>query len=248
MCPQERAAPVLQMEGGRKSLDGNAVLRGMELTLGAGETLVLLGRSGCGKTVLLKCLVGLMKLDEGSVRILGQDLETASPERLREIRQKLGFLFQGAAIYDSLSVRENLEFHINRQLHIHDRDEVDRLAAEVLKDVGLEDAMGKMPADLSGGMRKRLGLARALVSKPDLLIYDEPTTGLDPVTSREISQLIRETQKARGVASIIVTHDMRCARDTSDRVMVMAKGASYAEGTFSGLEASGDESVKAFFL
>lgn len=238
---------VLQMVDGTKRFDGKPVLSHMALRLGRGETLVLLGRSGSGKTVLMKCLVGLMKLDEGAVLIQGQDLGTADAPSLDKIRKKLGFLFQGAAIYDSLSVRENLEFHIHRQLQIRDDAEVESLVMKVLQDVGLEDAKGKMPSELSGGMRKRLGLARALVSKPDLMLYDEPTTGLDPVTSQEISRLIRETQHARGVASLVVTHDMRCAQATADRIVILRDGACCAEGSYAQLESSSDEAVKAFF-
>ncbi|MDP2874871.1 MAG: ATP-binding cassette domain-containing protein [Holophaga sp.] len=237
----------LQMVDGTKGFGGEPVLRDMQLRLNQGETLVILGRSGSGKTVLLKCLVGLMKLDEGSVLIQGQDLGSADSKALNQIRKKLGFLFQGAAIYDSLSVRENLEFHIHRQLQIQDDAEVESLVMKVLQDVGLEEAIGKMPSELSGGMRKRLGLARALVSKPDLMLYDEPTTGLDPVTSQEISRLIRDTQSARGVASLVVTHDMRCAQTTADRIIVLRDGAACAEGTYAELESSSDADIKAFF-
>ena len=241
------ALPVLQLVDGTKRFDEKPVLNHMALRLESGETLVILGRSGSGKTVLLKCLVGLMKLDDGAVLIQGQDLGTADATHLNQIRKKLGFLFQGAAIYDSLSVRENLEFHIHRQLQIRDEAEVESLVMQVLQDVGLEDANGMQPSELSGGMRKRLGLARALVSKPDLMLYDEPTTGLDPVTSQEISRLIRETQHARGVASLVVTHDMRCAQTTADRIVVLREGACYAEGSYAQLASSHDEAVKAFF-
>ena len=239
--------PALQMIDGTRRFGERAVLDHMALSLRQGETLVVLGRSGAGKTVLLKCLVGLMQLDEGAVLIQGLELATADPVRLNLIRRKLGFLFQGAAIYDSLSVRGNLAFQINKQLLIRNEAEVEQLVREVLQDVGLEDAYGKMPAELSGGMRKRLGLARALVSKPDLMLYDEPTTGLDPVTSQEISHLIRATQKARGVASLVVTHDLHCARATADRIMVIGDGSCRAEGTYAQLEASPDEAVSAFF-
>lgn len=244
---QPTAVPTLQMVKGTKRFGETAVLANLDLQLAPGETLVILGRSGTGKTVLLKCLVGLMQLDEGSVLLQGQDLGEADPQNLNELRKKLGFLFQGAAIYDSLSVRANLEFHIHRQLLIKDGAEVESLVVKVLQDVGLSDALDKMPSELSGGMRKRLGLARALVSKPDLMIYDEPTTGLDPVTSTEISQLIRATQKARGVASIVVTHDMRCAEATGDRIVILRDGACATEGTFAELQASTDATVKAFF-
>jgi phospholipid/cholesterol/gamma-HCH transport system ATP-binding protein len=239
--------PVLQMIDGTRRFGGRAVLDHMALSLRQGETLVILGRSGAGKTVLLKCLVGLMQLDEGSVLIQGLDLGTADPDSLNLIRRKLGFLFQGAAIYDSLSVRGNLEFQIRKQLRIRDAAQVEILVRQVLLDVGLEEAYGRMPAELSGGMRKRLGLARALVSEPDLMLYDEPTTGLDPVTSQEISHLIRSTQKGRGVASIVVTHDLHCARATADRIVVIGDGACRAEGTYAQLEASPDEAVNAFF-
>ena len=245
--PARDATPALQMVDGTRRIGGRAVLDHMRLTLAQGETLVVLGRSGCGKTVLLKCLAGLMRLDEGSVRVQGQELGRADPGTLNLLRRKMGFLFQGAAIYDSLSVRGNLAFQIERQLLIRDPAEVDRLIREVLADVGLEDAYGKLPSELSGGMRKRLGLARALVSKPGLMLYDEPTTGLDPVTSQEISRLIRETQRARGVASIVVTHDLHCARATADRIVVLAAGACCAEGGYAQLEASADPAVRAFF-
>jgi phospholipid/cholesterol/gamma-HCH transport system ATP-binding protein len=239
--------PALQMVDGTRRLGDRAVLDHMALSLRQGETLAILGRSGAGKTVLLKCLVGLMQLDEGAVLIQGQDLGKASPGDLNLIRRKLGFLFQGAAIYDSLSVRGNLEFQIRNQLRILDAAQIEVLVRKVLQDVGLEEAYDKMPAELSGGMRKRLGLARALVSQPDLIFYDEPTTGLDPVTSQEISLLIRATQKARGVASIVVTHDLHCAKTTADRLMVIGNGTSLAEGTYAQLEASPDEAINAFF-
>jgi len=242
------ATPALQMIDGTRRIGGRAVLDRLQLSLGQGETLVVLGRSGCGKTVLLKCLAGLMRLDEGTVLVQGQDLGRADPASLSLLRRKMGFLFQGAAIYDSLSVRGNLAFQIRKQLLIRDPAEVDRLTREVLADVGLEDAYGRMPSELSGGMRKRLGLARALVSKPGLIFYDEPTTGLDPVTSQEISRLIRETQRARGVAALVVTHDLHCAKATADRIVILGGGACLAEGSYAQLEASEDEAIRAFFL
>lgn len=230
----------------KKSFGKNAVLKDMNLTLSQGENLVVLGKSGTGKSVLIKCLVGLIEPDEGKLVVLGKDISELDGKELNELRKKIGFLFQSAALYDSMTVRENLEFPL-RDLHTLTQEEMDQKVTEALQNVGLSEAIDKMPSELSGGMRKRIGLARTLILNPVIMLYDEPTTGLDPITSREISKLILEMQKKYNTASIIITHDIECARITANRVLIMNEGKSVAEGSFKELEASTDEWVRSFF-
>ncbi len=230
----------------KKSFGTNEVLKDMNLTVEQGENVVVLGKSGSGKSVLIKCLVGLIEPDEGNIVLLDKKLSDLKGEELNMLRQKVGFLFQSAALYDSMTVRENLEFPL-RVLKLQSREEVDRLVMEALKGVGLEDAVDKMPSELSGGMRKRVGLARTLIMKPQIMLYDEPTTGLDPITSREISKLILEVQKKYNTASIIITHDIECARITANRMIIIRDGAPYADGSFKELSESQDEWVSSFF-
>jgi phospholipid/cholesterol/gamma-HCH transport system ATP-binding protein len=208
----------------------------------------VLGRSGQGKSVTIQCIVGLLMPDEGSVKVFGKEVPELNSDELKELRTKVGFLFQSGALYDSMTVKENLEFALTRVLKIKDQQELDQRVQEVLEGVGLPEAIDKMPSDLSGGMRKRVGLARTLIVKPEIMLYDEPTTGLDPITSREISELILKMQKKYKTSSIIITHDMECARITSDRVLIMNDGEYVAEGTFEELQHSKDEFVKSFFL
>jgi phospholipid/cholesterol/gamma-HCH transport system ATP-binding protein len=186
--------------------------------------------------------------DAGKLNVLGKEVEQLNDKELKELRTKIGFLFQGAALYDSMTVRGNMEFALTRVLKVTDQAELDKRVSEVLESVGLPDAAEKMPSDLSGGMRKRIGLARTLIVNPEIMLYDEPTTGLDPITSREISQLILEMQKKYKTSAIIITHDMECARITADRIVILDEGEYIAEGTFEELKKSTDKFVKSFFI
>jgi len=196
---------------------------------------------------MLQCIVGVLAPDKGALEVLGNDIIEINETELKELRTKIGFLFQGGALYDSMTVRENMEFPLTRILRVKDRKEINRRVKEILDGVDLLDAIDKMPSDLSGGMRKRAGLARTLIVHPEIMLYDEPTTGLDPITSREVSQLILQMQKKFKTTSIIVTHDLECARITSDRVVIIHDGEYLAEGSFDELKKSKDEFVNAFF-
>jgi phospholipid/cholesterol/gamma-HCH transport system ATP-binding protein len=224
---------------------GNAV-EISHLKVAFGNNVVVLGKSGSGKSVLIKCMVGLIEPDQGNIRIKGEDTAGKKEKELDVIRKKIGFLFQSAALYDSMTVRENLEFPL-QGLDSKERGDVDARVAEALQNVGLPDTAEKMPSELSGGMRKRIGLARTLILKPEIMLYDEPTTGLDPITSREISKLILEMQKKYKTSSIIITHDMDCAKITGNRLIILKEGVFAAEGTFEELKKSEDKWVSSFF-
>jgi phospholipid/cholesterol/gamma-HCH transport system ATP-binding protein len=247
--PTDSSVPrVIEAQNIHKSFDGKQILNGLSFTLHKSENLVVLGRSGTGKSVLIKCLVGLIPPDEGELCILGQNIMALDKEEdWMEIRRKVGFLFQGGALYDSMSVRENLEFPLKRQPDPMPKGEMKDAIAEVLGHVGLLDAINKMPAELSGGMKKRIALARTLVLKPEIVLYDEPTTGLDAITSREISELILHMRETYGVSSVIITHDMPCARITANRIAILHEGRFGAEGTYDELESSGEEWVRSYF-
>lgn len=222
---------VVEIEKLKKSFGDNEVLKDISLKINKGENLVVFGKSGSGKSVLIKCLIGLLESDAGKINVLGETISTLKGKELNDLRKKVGFLFQSAALYDSMSVRENLEFPL-RDIKTSSRKEIDALVLDALTNVGLEDAIDKMPSELSGGMRKRVGLARSLILKPQIILYDEPTTGLDPITSKEISKLILDVQKKFNTASIIITHDVECARLTSNRMIIIKDGKCVAEGTF----------------
>ena len=237
---------VAEIQHLKKSFGSNDVLKDINLKIGKGENLVVLGKSGSGKSVLIRCLVGLIEPDDGKVVLLGNDISALKDSELNLLRKRVGFLFQSAALYDSMTVRENLEFPLRDTRKIS-KAEMELLVMEALKNVGLEDAIDKMPSELSGGMRKRVGLARTLILKPELILYDEPTTGLDPITSKEISKLILDVQKKYDATSIIITHDVDCARITANSIVIIKDGASVAEGTFKELSVSNDEWVRSFF-
>lgn len=225
----------------------NHVLKGVDFTVNQGEDLVILGRSGSGKSVLIKCIVGLVTPDKGEINVFDQNVLELKKSELNEMRVRIGFLFQSGALYDSMTVRENLSFTLKKHKRELKRDEVEKEVIEALESVGLGDAIDKMPSELSGGMRKRIGLARTLILKPEIILYDEPTTGLDTITSREISELILDIKHKRKTTSIIITHDMACAKLTADRIIVLKEGKIQAEGTYEELEKSEDEWVRSFF-
>jgi phospholipid/cholesterol/gamma-HCH transport system ATP-binding protein len=238
---------VISIKGLKKSFGKKRVLTDINLEVNRGENVVVLGKSGQGKSVTIECLVGMLVPDAGSVKVFGDEVTEMDEKQLKELRMKIGFLFQSGALFDSMTVRENLEFPLTRVLKIKDEHEIDKRVKEALEGVGLTDAIDKLPSDLSGGMRKRIGLARTLIIKPEIMLYDEPTTGLDPITSREISELILEMRKKYKTTSIIITHDMECARITSDRVVIMDEGKYVAEGTFNSLHKSNNEIARSFF-
>src|SRR5476651_2032549 len=239
---------VIAIKGLKKSFGTKDVLKNINLELKRSENVVVLGRSGTGKSVTIQCIVGMLKPDGGSLKVFGEEVATMTDKDLKQLRMKIGFLFQSGALYDSMTVRENLEFPLTRVLKLTDQSEIDKRIEDVLEGVGLADAIDKLPSDLSGGMRKRAGLARTLIIRPEIMLYDEPTTGLDPITSREISELILNMQKKYKTSSIIITHDMECARITSDRVLIMDDGEYIAEGTFEGLRKSKNKLAEAYFI
>ena len=243
------AEPVINIKGLCKSFgEDNKVLKGVDLIVNKGENLVVLGKSGSGKSILIKCLVGLITADSGKITVFDKDITSLDNTQLNEVRIKIGFLFQNAALYDSMSVRQNLSFPLKRHSKNLTSIEVDEAVLKALNDVGLAEAIDKMPSELSGGMRKRIGLARTLILNPQIILYDEPTTGLDTITSREISELILAIQKKNNTSSIIITHDMACAKLTGDRLVILRDGVIHAEGTYTELEKDDDEWVRSFFI
>jgi phospholipid/cholesterol/gamma-HCH transport system ATP-binding protein len=218
------------------------------MTLYQGENLVIMGKSGSGKSVMIKCLVGLMEADSGTLTVMDNDITKLTREALDILRADIGFLFQGSALYDSMTVRENLEFPLRRHTDkFGDNMDTEKLVIEALESVGLVDAIDLMPAELSGGMKRRIALARTLILQPKIILYDEPTSGLDPITAKEIIILIQDIQKEYGTSSLIITHDVDCARVISDRMILLIDGKDYAVGTFNELSASKDPKIKAFF-
>ena len=239
--------PVIEISNLKKSFGAQEVLKNTSLKLFKGENLVVLGKSGSGKSVLIKCIVGLLSVDGGTINVFGESVTGLNRKKLEELRTKIGFLFQSGALYDSMSVKENLEFPLRRIKKNLTENEIKEKVNEVLENVGLPDALDKMPSQLSGGMRKRISLARTIIIDPLIMLYDEPTTGLDPVTSNEISELINEVQKKYKTSSIIITHDIKCALSTADRVLMLMDGEVYKEGKLMDFEKSTDPVIKAFF-
>lgn len=238
---------VANIDGLKKSFGANAILKGITFQLRKGENLVVLGKSGTGKSVLIKCMVGLIDSDDGKLEVLNQNIPEMSSKELNVLRKKVGFLFQSGALYDSMTIGDNLRFPISRMKSIK-KENIEELVKEALENVGLPNVINKMPSELSGGMRKRVGLARTLILKPEIMLYDEPTTGLDPITSKEISTLILNVREKYQTSSIIITHDMDCARIVSDRVIILDQGKVVAEGTYEELKNSQKENIKSFFI
>jgi len=238
---------VIEIAHLKKAFGSNRVLNDFSATLHAGENLVVLGKSGSGKSVLIKCIIGLLKPDAGVLRVFGENVPDLSSEELDQMRVKVGFLFQSNALYDSMSVRQNLEFPLRRHGKSKSKEEVNHIVMEALNNVGLPETVDMMPEELSGGMRKRVGLARTLILNPEIILYDEPTTGLDPATAREIDHLIRDVQEKYNTSSVIISHDMNCVKLTSNRVVVLVDGICYAEGTYAELSKSEDRNIRQFF-
>jgi len=231
----------------RKKFGDRAILDDFSLIVRKDENVVVLGKSGAGKSVLIKCIIGLLTPDSGEIKVLGQSVLGLKHIELDRIRTKIGFLFQGNAIYDSMSIRENLEFPLRRHWFDLSQQEIDAMVTEALENVGLLHTIEMMPSELSGGMLKRVALARTMILKPEIILYDEPTTGLDPVTARDIDNLIVSLHRKYHTAAIIISHDMNCVKNTSDRVVLLLDGKCYAEGSFEEFEQASDENIKQFF-
>jgi len=240
--------PIIEIKDLRKSYGEHHVLNGFNMTLNTGENLVVMGKSGSGKSVMIKCLIGLETADSGSITIMGEKIDELSRSKLDELRTEIGFLFQGSALYDSMTVRENLEFPLRRHTKKFGvLKDTTPLVMEVLENVGLAHTIDLMPEELSGGMKRRIALARTLILQPKIILYDEPTTGLDPITSKEIILLMKSIQQKYNTTAIIITHDVDCARVISNRMILLVDGINYAEGTFQELSTSTDPKIQAFF-
>ena len=239
--------PLIVIEKLRIGFNDHLVLKDVSLKLFKGENLVVLGKSGEGKSVLIKCIVRLLIPESGNIEVFGRNIESLNRIELDEVRKKIGFLFQSGALYDSMTVKQNLEFPLRRIRKKMTEKEISEKINEVLENVGLADALNKMPSQLSGGMRKRISLARTIVVDPVIMLYDEPTTGLDPATSDEISSLINDVQKKYKTSSLIITHDIQCARTTSDRIIMLNEGEVFSEGKLDDFEKSSDPLIKSFF-
>jgi len=239
---------VLKIKNLYKSFGNNHVLNGFNMHLYKGENLVIMGKSGSGKSVMIKCLVGLLEADSGTISVMHNDITKLDQEALDILRADIGFLFQGSALYDSMTVRENLEFPLRRHTKKFGKHiDTNELVVEALENVGLANAIDLMPSELSGGMKRRVALARTLILQPKIILYDEPTSGLDPITAKEITILMQDVQKKYGTSSLIITHDVDCARAISDRMILLIDGIDYAVGTYEELSASTDPKIKAFF-
>lgn len=243
-----REEPVIVISHLYKQFGDNIVLRDFNLKVKKGENVVVLGKSGSGKSVLLKCIVGLITPDQGNITVLGKDISDLNETELDRLRMKLGFLFQSNALFDSMSIRDNLEFTLLRHREGIRKQELDEMVAEVLENVGLAHTAEMMPAALSGGMAKRIALARAMILKPEIIFYDEPTAGLDPITAREIDDLILKMKKKYDTSSVIISHDMNCVKITADRIALLLEGRCYALGSYQELSCSEDTRIKEFFI
>ena len=244
----EEREVVLEVKDLYKSFGDNNVLNRFNMKLYQGENLVIMGKSGSGKSVMIKCIVGLMEADSGVISVMHNDISKLNSEALNHLRADIGFLFQGSALYDSMTVRENLEFPLRRHSKKFESNiDTNKMIIEALENVGLADAIDLMPSELSGGMKRRVALARTLILLPKIILYDEPTSGLDPITSKEIIILMQDIQKKYGTSSLIITHDVDCARVISERMILLIDGTNYAEGTFEELSATNDPKIKAFF-
>lgn len=242
------APPIIEIENLYKSFGSNHVLKSFNLKVWQGENVAVMGKSGSGKSVLIKCIIRLLDIDQGRLLVLGNSVPELKRKELDALRCDIGFQFQGSALYDSMTVRENLEFPLRRHPEkLGAEYNPERLVKEALEDVGLLNAIDMMPSELSGGMKKRIALARTLILRPKIILYDEPTSGLDPITGKEISMLINQIQQRYNTASIVITHDLACARITSDRMVILHDGKNYAESTFGELAVNNDPPVKAFF-
>lgn len=243
----DHSNPVISIRGLKKAFEDYAVLRGIDLDLYQGENLVVLGRSGTGKSVLIKIISGLLKPDAGEITVLGHNMEQITQKELQELRVRIGFSFQNSALYDSMTVRKNLEFPLVRNRKGITRAEINTAVETVLDAVGLSQTINQMPAELSGGQRKRIGIARTLILNPEVMLYDEPTAGLDPITCIEINDLINEVQQRYNTSSIIITHDLTCAKQTGDRIAMLLDGQFQRTGTFDEVFDTDDSRVKPFF-
>ncbi len=239
--------PLIEIHNLKKSFNNQEVLKNTTLNLYNGENLVVLGKSGSGKSVLIKCIIGLLQADEGIIKVLGKEVTDLNTKEMNLLRQKIGFLFQSGALYDSMTVKQNLEFPLRRIKRDMNEKQINEKVNEVLEQVGLADTLNKMPSQLSGGMRKRISMARTIVVDPLIMLYDEPTTGLDPVTSLEISSLINKIQKTYKTSSIIITHDIKCASKTANRIIMLKDGEIYKEGQLDDFENSLDPLIRSFF-
>ncbi len=243
----DRTTAVISIRDLHKSFGSLQVLKGIDLDLFKGENVVVLGRSGTGKSVLIKIISGLLKPDKGTVLVLGEEVDKLNTKELQALRLKIGFSFQNSALYDSMTVRENLAFPLTRHNPGMNDDEVQQAVKQVLEDVGLSQAIDQMPSELSGGQRKRIGIARTLILRPEIMLYDEPTAGLDPITSADINSLINEVQELYHTSSIIITHDLTCAKATGDRIALMLNGQFNKMGSFEEVFDSDNEDIKSFY-
>lgn len=244
---KKNEAPDIKIAGLKKAFGANVVLDGFNFILNKGENVAVLGRSGSGKSVLIKCIIGLLEPDEGIIEVLEKNVPDLDEAELDRLRVRIGFLFQSNALYDSMTVRENLEFPLRRHWMDVEQQDVNNMVMEALNNVGLGYTVDMMPIELSGGMRKRVALARTLILKPDIILYDEPTTGLDPITGREIDELMVSIAEKYNTSCLIISHDMKCIRLTAERIVVLIDGKCYAQGTYEELQRSNDKRVKQFF-